>query len=86
MVISRRHKNLNKIETIIKCSSYSESLPTNNCIVKVAIKKKEWANNNTIKTEVYNDAIYNNGFVSIDDGETFYLASNFLFHKLKRNK
>lgn len=74
------------METIIKCSSYSENLPVDNCTVKVAVKNKDWKSNNSIKTEVYTDAIYDSGFVSIDDGKNFYLGANFLFHKLKRNK
>lgn len=73
------------METIIKCSSYSENLPVDNCSVKVAVKKKNWKSNNSIKTEVYSDAIYDNGFVSIDNGENFYLGVNFIFHKLKRS-
>ena len=72
------------METIIKCSSYSENLPLNNCKVKVTVKKKDWNKNNSIKTEIFNNAIYDSGFVSIDGGKNFYLGGNFLFHKLKR--
>ena len=74
------------METIIKTSSYSEKLPSNTCNVKVAVKVDGWNYNDAIKTDVYEDAIYESGFVSIDKGETFYLGFNFLFHKLKRTK
>lgn len=73
-----------KSEKIIKTSSYTDKLPVDNCNVKVAIKNKNWNNNNAIKTEVYDNAIYDSGFVSIDGGKNFYLGANFLFHKLKR--
>lgn len=71
------------MKTIIKTQSYTENFPIDNCRVKVAIKRKDWKNNQSIKTEVY-EAIYEDGFVSIDGGKDYYLAGNFLFHKLKR--
>ncbi|MCF7796066.1 hypothetical protein K9M42_03150 [Patescibacteria group bacterium] len=81
------------MKTIIKMQSYSENFPINNCIIKVAVKKKVWDVNKNIKnvnqaikTEVYENAIYENGFVSVDSGKTFLLADNFIFHKLKRTK
>lgn len=40
--------------------------------------------NESIKTTVFEDAIYDSGFVTIPNGT--FLATNFLFHKLKRNK
>lgn len=72
------------METIIKCASYTEKIPIDNCNIKVAIKKNDWNKNDVIKTEVYPNAIYQDGFVSIDGGDVFYLGSNFIFHKLKR--
>ena len=74
------------METTIKCSSYTDSFPTENCRVKVALKKDGWKNNDGIKTQTYTNAIYEYGFVSIDGGINFYLGVNFLYHKLKRNK
>jgi len=71
------------MKTIIKTQSYTENFPIDNCRVKVAIKIRNWKNNQSIKTEVYEEAIYEDGFVSID-GKDYYLAGNFLFHKLKR--
>ena len=70
---------------IIKTQSYTDNFPISNCDVKVAVKTKDWNNNCAIKTDVYN-AIYDSGFVSIDGGKTYYLAVNFIFHKLKRNE
>ena len=72
------------MKSVIKTSSYTDNFPTHNCNVKVAIKDKDWKNNDCIKTEVYN-GIYDSGFVSIDGGNNFYLGGNFIFHKLKRN-
>ena len=80
--LCRKKKNMEV--KVIKCSSYTEKLPINNCNIKVAVKNDEWCKNDTIKTEVFPNAIYNSGFVSIDSGKNFYLAGNFLFHKLKR--
>lgn len=74
------------MNTIIKLSSYTETFPMANCNVKVAIKTENWNNNKSIKTEVFGSAIYDSGFVSIDGGEKFYMAGNFLFHKMKRTK
>lgn len=78
----------------IKLSSYSKSLPKNNCKVKVAIKpsndtwlrnNSNWFTNNTaMKMYVIEEVLYEDGFVSMDNGETYVLASNFIFHKLKR--
>lgn len=74
------------MENIIKVSSYTEELPNNNCNIKVAIKKENWDKNNAIKLDVYENAIYEDGFVSIDGGINYYLGYNFIFHKLKRTK
>lgn len=74
------------MKTIIKISSYTENFPINNCNVKVVIKEKSWNNNQSIKVKVYENGIYENGFVSVDGGKNFYLGGNFLFHKLKRTK
>lgn len=74
------------METIIKTQSYTENFPSDNCNIKVAIKKKDWNINQSIKTVVYENSIYEDGFVSIDGGKNFYLGGNFLFHKLKRTK
>lgn len=70
----------------IKTSSYTDSFPTKSCNVKVAIKSKDWKHNDCIKSEVYENSIYDSGFVSVDGGKNFYLAGNFIFHKLKRTK
>jgi hypothetical protein len=69
---------------IVKISSYSENLPESNCMVKVAVKKSGWFRNDCIKTQVYENAIYEDGFVSLDGGNDYYLGFNFLFHKMKR--
>lgn len=74
------------MEKVIKTSSYTKNLPNHNCNVKVAIKTDDWDKNDTIKTKVYEDAIYDSGFVSIDGGDKFYIGGNFIFHKLKRTK
>lgn len=70
------------MSTIIKLSSYSSEFPSKNCNVKVAVKIEGWETQDAIKTEVYEDAIYEDGFVTIE--KQSYLAANFLFHKLKR--
>jgi hypothetical protein len=70
---------------IIKTSSYTDSFPRKNYIIKVAIKTKNWNKNDSIKTTVYKDAIYDSGFVSLDGGKNYYIGGNFLFHKLKRS-
>lgn len=72
------------MEKIIKISSYTERLPKKDCKVKVAVKKNDWNKMNCIKTEIFENALYIGGFVSVDRGKNFYLAGNFLFHKLKR--
>ena len=70
---------------IIKTSSYTASFPHNwSETIKVAVKVKNWNKNECIETEVFENAIYDQGFVSVDGGKSFYLAGNFLFHKLKR--
>lgn len=74
------------MENIIKVSSYTDKLPNINCTIKVAIKKENWNINDAIKLDVYENAIYEDGFVSIDGGINYYLGSNFIFHKLKRTK
>ena len=71
-----------KNKIVIKTSSYTDNFPKNNCIVKVAVKPKNWKNNDVIKAEVFEDAIYEDGFVTIDTNS--YMAGAFIFHKLKR--
>ena len=71
---------------IIKTSSYTDNLPIHNGNIKVAIKLNNWDKTNAIKTRVFDNAIYCDGFVSIDGGDIYYLGFNFLFHKLKRTK
>lgn len=70
---------------LIKTASYTANLPKNTCKVKVAVKQVGWQKQDVIKTEVFENATYDSGMVSID-GEGYYLASIFIFHKLKRNK
>lgn len=38
------------METIIKTQSYTENFPSDNCNIKVAIKKKDWNINQSITT------------------------------------
>ena len=73
-------------ETIIKTQSYTNKFPKSNCIVKIALKKQDWNKDSQFKTQVVEEAIYEDGFVSLDGGKSYALASNFLFHKLKRSK
>lgn len=76
------------MEGTIKISSYTTAYPKEKCKVKVAVKTKEILSStnpkDNFKTDIYEDAIYEPGFVSLDGGKSFYLASNFIFHKLKR--
>lgn len=72
-------------KSIIKTASYTANLPKNSCKVKVAIKQVGWEKQGMVKTEVFENATYESGFVTINDKE-YYLASLFIFHKLKRNK
>ena len=69
---------------IIHKSSYTDNFPKNKCTIKVAVKQEGYQNNDAFDTEVFDNAIYDSGFVSIDGGDIFYLAYNFMFHKLKR--
>jgi len=71
-------------QVIIKTSSYTETFPESSCKVKVAIRAVGWDKNDCFKTYVYEDAIYDGGFVTIPEKKQSYLAFNFLFHKLKR--
>lgn len=71
---------------IIKLQSYTAELPKENCTIKVAVKVTDYFKNNCLKTQVFTDAIYEDGFISIDGGKNFYLPHKFLFHKLKRTK
>ncbi|WP_338761795.1 hypothetical protein WAF17_16215 [Bernardetia sp. ABR2-2B] len=71
---------------IIKLQSYTSKLPKTNCTIKVAVKVTDFHKNDCLKTQVFTDAIYEDGFVSIDGGKDFHLAHQFLFHKLKRTK
>lgn len=79
---------------MIKFSSYTENFPKENCVVKVAIKPNEvfqkynpkwFSDNSGMKMFVCEEAIYEDGFVTLQDGYS-YLATNFLFHKLKRSQ
>ena len=60
---------------IIKTQSYTDNFPITNCNVKVAVKVKDWNNNDSVKTDVYSDAIYDSGFVSIDGGKNFFCGN-----------
>lgn len=74
---------------VIKLSSYTESIPNTNCNIKVAIKLddfEKFKGNSQFATQVIENALYEDGFVSIDGGKSYFLASNFLFHKLKRKR
>lgn len=66
---------------VVKLSSYTNSLPLQNMTVKVI--RKQQTNNEAIKTHTY-IADYEDGFVTVDR-EAYFLASSFMFHKLKRN-
>ena len=80
-------KNNKVEESIIKTSSYTANFPEDSCKVKVAVKKHlDWSSRNSFKTQIFENAIYEGGFVSIDGDNNYYLGSNFLFHKLKRTK
>lgn len=70
------------MEEIINLQSYTAKFPTENCKIKVALKVDNFDKNESVKTTVYEDAIYDSGFITIPGGT--FLATNFLFHKLKR--
>lgn len=70
----------------VNLQSYTDQIPLDNVIVKVAIKPNEFERNllGAIQTQTFEDAIYEDGFVKLPNSPTWHLASNFLFHKLKR--
>ena len=73
----------------INLQSYTARFPNDACMVKVAIKPKNWNQlqpTDSCKAVVLEGAMYDTGFVSLDGGQDWHLAGNFIFHKLKRNK
>jgi len=71
----------------VKLSSYTRSAPKRNCRIKVAGVPKKWNGvDQVIKTTVFENAEYKDGFVSVDGGKNWYLPHNFFFHKVKRGQ
>lgn len=66
---------------IIQETSYSPKAPLKNCRIKVAIKKYDRDKKERLNTEVYENALYQDGFVSLDNGVSFASASSFLFER-----
>lgn len=81
---------------IVNLASYTMNMPEGKWKIKVAIQPSNpiWLRNNpnwftnnvSMKLEVFEDALYEDGFVSLDGGKNYFLGTNFLFHKLKRTK